>query len=469
MVMVYWYEWRNKFGSSSTDLLSFLKEAFNTLEKEYQWWMNPDNKHVLSFSKPTVKTLKKEEESDSAGEEEVYYLNRYHSNGTTPRPESYLEDYSHSLSSIRTEDKVTNFYQAVRSGAETGWDFSSRWIAADAMGNHANISFIDTHHIIPIELNAILFKMEKNMMIIATFLENNDRAEYYREAASRRQDAIQYWLWNEERYQWTDYNLTSMSQVERQPNEQTIASYLPLWAGITPPIQQPSSRSTTAPSDPNGGGDLATTAAEKIVDSLKNSGLLQAAGVLTTTLSTGQQWDAPNAWPPLVLMIIEGLKNLNTLSSRSLALVTAQRWLYTCYRAFNETGYMYEKYNAYVVGEGGGGGEYVPQVGFGWSNAVALVLINATYVEGPIVPQTEDDDDDASLPIDDALSTALIVIAPLFLISAVIIGAYWYYRHFYEKKKEVYLAVRLDEENGSYGSNNKTLITPLKQAMATGY
>jgi hypothetical protein len=40
---------------------------------------------------------------------------------------------------------------------------------------------------------------------------------------------------------------------------------------------------------------------------------------------------------------------------------------------------MYEKYNAYQVGVGGGGGEYTPQVGFGWSNAVALLLLQQTY------------------------------------------------------------------------------------------
>jgi hypothetical protein len=39
---------------------------------------------------------------------------------------------------------------------------------------------------------------------------------------------------------------------------------------------------------------------------------------------------------------------------------------------------MYEKYNAYEVGVGGGGGEYTPQIGFGWSNGVALVLLNST-------------------------------------------------------------------------------------------
>ena len=36
---------------------------------------------------------------------------------------------------------------------------------------------------------------------------------------------------------------------------------------------------------------------------------------------------------------------------------------------------MYEKYSAVDKGLGGGGGEYTPQVGFGWSNGVALTLL----------------------------------------------------------------------------------------------
>ena len=35
----------------------------------------------------------------------------------------------------------------------------------------------------------------------------------------------------------------------------------------------------------------------------------------------------------------------------------------------------YEKYNALIPGQGGGGGEYTPQVGFGWSNGVALWML----------------------------------------------------------------------------------------------
>lgn len=31
------------------------------------------------------------------------------------------------------------------------------------------------------------------------------------------------------------------------------------------------------------------------------------------------------------------------------------------------------------MGVGGGGGEYVPQIGFGWTNGVALVLLQQLY------------------------------------------------------------------------------------------
>jgi alpha,alpha-trehalase len=36
---------------------------------------------------------------------------------------------------------------------------------------------------------------------------------------------------------------------------------------------------------------------------------------------------------------------------------------------------MHEKYSCEVAGGVGGGGEYTPQVGFGWTNGVALDLL----------------------------------------------------------------------------------------------
>ena len=45
---------------------------------------------------------------------------------------------------------------------------------------------------------------------------------------------------------------------------------------------------------------------------------------------------------------------------------------------------MHEKYDATRPGERGGGGEYNPQVGFGWTNGVVLWLLD-TFAGTPLV------------------------------------------------------------------------------------
>ena len=52
---------------------------------------------------------------------------------------------------------------------------------------------------------------------------------------------------------------------------------------------------------------------------------------------------------------------------------------------------MYEKYNSYEVGVGGGGGEYIPQIGFGWTNGVALLLLDRLYSAGVVSDDGGDD------------------------------------------------------------------------------
>ena len=42
--------------------------------------------------------------------------------------------------------------------------------------------------------------------------------------------------------------------------------------------------------------------------SLQSSGLIRHGGVATSLVDSEQQWDFPNAWPPLVHMGIEGLE-----------------------------------------------------------------------------------------------------------------------------------------------------------------
>ncbi|PAC66858.1 hypothetical protein CGS27_30990, partial [Enterobacter cloacae] len=40
-----------------------------------------------------------------------------------------------------------------------------------------------------------------------------------------------------------------------------------------------------------------------------SSRLLKPGGISTTTINSGQQWDAPNGWAPLQWVAVEGLQN----------------------------------------------------------------------------------------------------------------------------------------------------------------
>ncbi len=102
-------------------------------------------------------------------------------------------------------------------------------------------------------------------------------------------------MWSEEHQRWFDYSLITNTSVT---DITTIASYIPLWAGLGP-----------------------TDATEQtaLLNSFISSGLHQVGGILTTNLSTTQQWDSPNAWPPLVWLTIQGLLALKVPQAVQLA------------------------------------------------------------------------------------------------------------------------------------------------------
>ena len=53
----------------------------------------------------------------------------------------------------------------------------------------------------------------------------------------------------------------------------------------------------------------------------------------------------------------------------------ARRWVATVEATYARTGLLYEKYDVESPAVGGGG-EYEPQVGFGWTNGVTADLID---------------------------------------------------------------------------------------------
>jgi len=92
-------------------------------------------------------------------------------------------------------------------------------------------------------------------------------------------------------------------------------------------------------------------------------------GVRTSLVTTGEQWDAPNGWPPLQWMTYQGLKNYG---EHSVAQQIRERWMANNERVYANVHKMVEKYNVEDISLEAGGGEYPVQDGFGWSNGVYL-------------------------------------------------------------------------------------------------
>ena len=92
----------------------------------------------------------------------------------------------------------------------------------------------------------------------------------------------------------------------------------------------------------------------------------KGGGIVTTTIHSGQQWDAPNGWAPLQWIAVRGLARYG---DDALAHDIAGRWLATVRRVYANTGKMFEKYDVEHALPGGGG-EYPVQDGFGWTNGV---------------------------------------------------------------------------------------------------
>eukprot|EP01133_Synstelium_polycarpum_P019160 gene19160-22952_t len=320
----------------STGDTNILSQVLPALDKEYQWWMSNRSVQVVASSGKS------------------YTLAFYNVSNSTPRPESYYEDQS--LASGMSPSDASFLYASLASAAESGQDFSTRWMPF----NSVDLATIETVRIVPVDLNSILYKNEKSLAAIHFGLGNTDQYEYYMKQAKQRSSAIQEILWDAKATQWFDYHLDSRTLS----SSFYTTNILPLWADIhkdnkhyfTPEILQ------------------------GIVKSVSFQVMNYVGGVPTSTVASGQQWDFPNAWSPLQYWIIESLNNLDWEVSSSMAENLVERWVTTNYCGWSETnqtdsGVMFEKYDVENIGIPGGGGEYVVQTGFGWTNGVVLYLL----------------------------------------------------------------------------------------------
>ncbi|KAA8482661.1 alpha,alpha-trehalase TreF [Arcticibacter tournemirensis] len=309
----------NKKGKAD----SVLKANLDVLEKEYHFWMNNGRKkeiatgHVVHLPDGSV-------------------MNRYFDAGDWPREEAYNEDVTTAVESKRPKSEV---YRDLRSGAESGWDFSSRWFA-----DGRSLPTVRTTAIIPVDLNCLLYHLEQ-MLAIAYNRDGDGRAhKHMLEQARLRKNAILRYCWDRNTGWFKDYDWKEKVQTQSL----NLAATYPLYFKI------------------------ATQGQADSVAQLLNQRFLKPGGLVTTLVNTGQQWDSPNGWAPLQWMAIAGLKNYN---KNDLSSEIADRWSRQNIRVFNKTGKLLEKYNVTDTTLIAGGGEYPNQDGFGWTNGVLLKIL----------------------------------------------------------------------------------------------
>ncbi|MBB4153447.1 alpha,alpha-trehalase [Sphingomonas jinjuensis] len=261
-------------------------------------------------------------------------LNRYYDDRADPRDESYREDVE--LADATPGRDRAQLYRDLRAAAESGWDFSSRWL-----GDGKSLATIRTTRLVPVDLNSLLYGLENSIAENCRRLADSACTTRYAALASARATAIIRHLWNPAGY-WADYDL----DTARVSDQRTAAMAFPLFAGIATRDQ---ARATAAALSP----------------------LIGEGGLRTTLLKTGQQWDNPNGWAPLQWIAITGLRRYGeTMAADRIK----AGWLGSVTRAYAETGKLLEKYDV-AERRPGGGGEYPNQDGFGWTNGVTRALL----------------------------------------------------------------------------------------------
>ncbi|MDH4042850.1 MAG: alpha,alpha-trehalase TreF [Gemmatimonadota bacterium] len=267
-------------------------------------------------------------------------LNRYWDDRPAPRPEAYREDYE-LAQSLPTGDREA-LYRNLRASAESGWDFSSRW-----MRDPADLRTLETTSLVPVDLNSLLYHAERTIAALRRFRGRTgdaDVAALFTRFADERRRALGDAAYDPDSGYFYDVRWRTGARVTDRP---TLAAAAPLYFGLASPEQ---GRATA--------------------DRLSRD-FLDAGGFVTTRIASGQQWDAPNGWPPLQWLTVRGLCRYG----RPAAAHTArERWLALNQRTYASTGKMTEKYDVADLSRPAGGGEYPNQDGFGWTNGVALAF-----------------------------------------------------------------------------------------------
>lgn len=231
---------------------------------------------------------------------------------------------------------TADYYKGDRAMRESGFDISFRF---GPFGG-------STHHFIPVCLNSLLYKAEKDLEEMARQLDRPQEALIWQHRASLRKQRINRFLWNPHLGIFTDFDFYR----HRASSYRYATTFYPLWAG------------------------LATKAQAKAV--MEHLATFECpGGIWMSNQQTGVQWDKPYAWAPIQMLAVEGMRKYGFAAEADRI---TKKFLTMVRENFLHDGTIREKYNGFTrsteVDISAGYTSNV--VGFGWTNATFEVLLH---------------------------------------------------------------------------------------------
>ena len=250
-----------------------------------------------------------------------------------------VNDYDISQYYDRKTDQLTPlFYKGDRSMRESGFDPSNRF------GPFS----VDIIHYNPVCLNSLLYLMEMQTAEIMGILGLEKDVDTWRRRAIARAERVNRLMWDAGDALYYDYDFTR----KRRRRYPFVTTFYPLWAGIATREQ-----------------------AARVAANL--SKFEQPGGLQTSTVSSGNQWDAPFGWSPLQLIAVRGLRRYgfdeaaDRIAIKFLTLVRDE---------YLKNGTIVEKYDVVRRSSQVSGdirfGYRSNEAGFGWTNAAFVTLLD---------------------------------------------------------------------------------------------
>ncbi len=230
---------------------------------------------------------------------------------------------------------------------ESGWDFTSRFY------NRCN-------EFLPIDLNCYLFKYERDFAKIGKILGDSHEQKFWSGKALARQKLVNKYMWNRKNGLFFDYDYVN----GRQSDFLSLASFIPLWAGLATPAQAKLMVKKLKDFETDYG--LLIGAKKSLAPNVELSKIPAQYKPAIRDILKPKQWDYPNIWPPIEYLTVIGLLKYGftndaiRIMKKSLA---AQSKIFSKYKTF------FEKIDG-VRGDLAKNYHYENQSGFGWTNAI---------------------------------------------------------------------------------------------------